>query len=133
LVRADTRGITIHDPALGERKLTLKEASPHFTGVALELTPAPGFRPRKERSDWKLRSLFKGQPGLWRAFSQMAVLSLVLEVFAILMPMLSQWVIDDVIVSRDTPLLAVLATSLGLLALMSLLTRLMRSWVVLGT
>lgn len=133
LVQADARHITVHDPALGERKLTLKEASPHFTGVALELAPAPGFRPRKERSDWKLRSLFKGQPGLWRAFSQMAVLSLVLEVFAILMPMLSQWVIDDVIVSRDTPLLAVLATSLGLLALMSLLTRLMRSWVVLGT
>ena len=133
LVHADTRHVTVHDPAVGERKLTLKEASPHFTGVALELAPAPGFRPRKERSDWKLRSLFKGQPGLWRAFSQMAVLSLVLEVFAILMPMLSQWVIDDVIVSRDTPLLAVLATSLGLLALMSLLTRLMRSWVVLGT
>lgn len=133
LVQADARHITVHDPALGERKLTLKEASPHFTGVALELAPAPGFRPRRERSDWKLRSLFKGQPGLWRAFSQMAVLSLVLEVFAILMPMLSQWVIDDVIVSRDTPLLAVLATSLGLLALMSLLTRLMRSWVVLGT
>ncbi len=133
LVQADARGITLHDPAVGERKLTLKEASPHFTGVALELAPAPGFRPRRERSDWQLRSLFKGQPGLWRAFSQMAVLSLVLEVFAILMPMLSQWVIDDVIVSRDTPLLAVLATSLGLLALMSLLTRLMRSWVVLGT
>lgn len=133
LVQADARHITIHDPAVGERKLTLKEASPHFTGVALELAPSQGFRPRKERSDWKLRSLFKGQPGLWRAFSQMAVLSLVLEVFAILMPMLSQWVIDDVIVSRDTPLLAVLATSLGLLALMSLLTRLMRSWVVLGT
>ncbi|MBT9608679.1 peptidase domain-containing ABC transporter [Aquabacterium sp.] len=133
LVQADARRITVHDPAMGERTLTLKEASPHFTGVALELAPAPGFRPRKERSDWKLRSLFKGQPGLWRAFSQMAVLSLVLEVFAILMPMLSQWVIDDVIVSRDTPLLAVLATSLGLLALMSLLTRLMRSWVVLGT
>jgi ATP-binding cassette, subfamily B, bacterial CvaB/MchF/RaxB len=133
LVRADARHITVHDPALGERTLTLNEVSPHFTGVALELAPAPGFRARKERSDWRLRSLFKGQPGLWRAFSQMAVLSLVLEVFAILMPMLSQWVIDDVIVSRDGPLLAVLATSLGLLAFMSLLTRLMRSWVVLGT
>lgn len=133
LVHADARRITVHDPAMGERTLTPQEVSPHFTGVALELAPAPGFRPRKERSDWQLRSLFKGQPGLWRAFSQMAVLSLVLEVFAILMPMLSQWVIDDVIVSRDTPLLAVLATSLGLLALMSLLTRLLRSWVVLGT
>lgn len=133
LVHADARRLVIHDPALGERTLTHKEASPHFTGVALELTPAASFRPRTETTPWRLRSLFKGQPGLGRAFSQMAVLSLVLEVFAILMPMLSQWVIDDVIVSRDTPLLTVLATSLGLLALMSLLTRLMRSWIVLGT
>ncbi len=132
LVKADAQRITIHDPAMGERTLTLKEASQHFTGVALELVPAAGFRARKERSRWRLRTLFAGQSGLWRAFSQMAVLSLVLEVFAILMPMLSQWVIDDVIVSRDTPLLAVLAGSLCLLALMSLLTRLMRGWIVLG-
>ena len=69
--------------------------------MALELTPAASFRPRTETTPWRLRSLFKGQPGLGRAFSQMAVLSLVLEVFAILMPMLSQWVIDDVIVSRE--------------------------------
>lgn len=132
LVRADARRIIIHDPAVGVRKMTLKEASPHFTGVALELMPSTSFRARKERTPWKLRSLFAGQSGLWRAFSQMAVLSLVLEVFAILMPMLSQWVIDDVIVSRDTPLLVVLAGSLCLLALMSLLTRLMRGWIVLG-
>ena len=132
LVRADARRIIIHDPAVGVRTMTLKEASPHFTGVALELMPSTSFRARKERTPWKLRSLFAGQSGLWRAFSQMAVLSLVLEVFAILMPMLSQWVIDDVIVSRDTPLLVVLAGSLCLLALMSLLTRLMRGWIVLG-
>lgn len=132
LVRADAGRIVIHDPALGVRTLSLKEASPHFTGVALELTPAAAFRPRRERTRWRLRSLFSGQQGLWRAFSQMAILSVVLEVFAILMPMLSQWVIDDVIVSRDTPLLTVLATALCLLALMSLMTRLMRSWVVLG-
>lgn len=132
LVKADAQRITIHDPAMGERTLTLKEASQHFTGVALELVPAAGFRARKERTQWRLRTLFAGQSGLWRAFSQMAVLSLVLEVFAILMPMLSQWVIDDVIVSHDTPLLAVLAGSLCLLALMSLLTRLMRGWIVLG-
>ena len=30
---------TIHDPAVGERKLALTELAKHFTGVALELTP----------------------------------------------------------------------------------------------
>jgi ATP-binding cassette subfamily B protein RaxB len=48
------------------------------------------------------------------------------------MPMLSQWIIDDVVVTRDAPLLAVLALGTFLLAVMSLGTRLLRNWVVLG-
>lgn len=133
LIQADARGITIHDPALGVRTLTMKEASPHFTGVALELAPSQGFKKKQDKTPFDLRVLFTGQVGLWRAFAQMALLSLVLEVFAILMPMLSQWVIDDVVVTRDAPLLTVLAVSTFLLAGMALATRLLRGWVVLGT
>ncbi len=132
LVRADATGITILDPAVGERRLTLKEASPHFTGVALELSPNAQFERKEEKTPFDLRVLFAGQRGLVKAFIQMSVLSVVLEVFAILMPMLSQWIIDDVVVTRDTPLLAVLALAIFLLALMSLGTRLLRSWIVLG-
>jgi ATP-binding cassette subfamily B protein RaxB len=132
LIKADARRITIHDPAVGERTLTMKEASPHFTGVALELAPSQAFQKKQDRTPFDLRVLFTGQRGLWRAFTQMVLLSLVLEVFAILMPMLSQWVIDDVVVSRDAPLLTVLALSTFLLAAMSLATRLLRGWVVLG-
>ncbi|MBI3380406.1 MAG: peptidase domain-containing ABC transporter [Aquabacterium sp.] len=133
LTKADARGITIHDPGLGERTLTMKEASPHFTGVALELAPSQGFQKKQDKTPFDLRVLFTGQAGLWRAFAQMALLSLVLEVFAILMPMLSQWIIDDVVVTRDAPLLTVLAVSTFLLAGMALATRLLRGWVVLGT
>ena len=133
LIKADAHGITIHDPALGERTLSMKEVSPHFTGVALELAPSPGFQKKQDKTPFDLRVLFTGQIGLWRAFAQMALLSLVLEVFAILMPMLSQWIIDDVVVTRDAPLLTVLAVSTFLLAGMALATRLLRGWVVLGT
>ncbi|AWI52286.1 ABC transporter [Aquabacterium olei] len=133
LVAVDGQRVTVHDPAVGERRMSLAEAGRHFTGVALELSPAAAFQPRRERTPWRLRSLFAGHPGLGRSFAQMAVLSVVLEVFTLLMPLLSQWVIDDVIVSRDQPLLVVLALALGLLALMSLATRLLRSWVALGT
>ncbi len=132
LVRADAKRITVHDPAVGERTLTLKEASPHFTGVALELSPTQGFEKKTEKTPFDLRVLFAGQRGLWRAFGQMAVLSLVLETFSILMPMLSQWVIDDVVVTRDTPLLTVLCLAMFLLAFMALCTRLLRGWIVLG-
>jgi ATP-binding cassette subfamily B protein RaxB len=132
LTKANDQRITILDPAVGERTLTIKEASPHFTGVALELAPSPGFQKKKDKTPFDLRVLFTGQKGLWRAFGQMAALSLVLEVFGILMPMLSQWIIDDVVVTRDAPLLAVLALGTFLLAVMGLGTRLLRGWVVLG-
>ena len=132
LTKANSQRITILDPALGERTLTLKEASPHFTGVALELSPSTSFEKKQEKTPFSLRLLFTGQRGLWRAFGQMALLSIVLEVFGILMPMLSQWIIDDVVVTRDAPLLAVLAIGIFLLAVMSLGTRLVRTWIVLG-
>ena len=37
----------ILDPARGERRLSLAEVSAHFTGIALELEPAAGFRPAR--------------------------------------------------------------------------------------
>ncbi|NBD21184.1 ATP-binding cassette domain-containing protein [Aquabacterium fontiphilum] len=132
LVKADARQLTIHDPAVGERTLSMKEASPHFTGVALELTPSTGFQRQEDKTPFDLRTLFAGQSGLGRAFAQMAVLSIVLEVFVILMPMLSQWIIDDVVVTRDAPLLVVLTVATAMLGLMALGTRLLRSWIVLG-
>ncbi|MGH6645781.1 peptidase domain-containing ABC transporter [Aquabacterium sp.] len=132
LTHADAQRITILDPAIGERTLSTKEVSPHFTGVALEMSPSTSFEKKQEKTPFNLRLLFTGQKGLWRAFAQMALLSVVLEVFGILMPMLSQWIIDDVVVTRDAPLLAVLAIGIFLLAVMSLGTRLVRTWIVLG-
>ena len=132
LTKADDQRITILDPAIGERTLSMKEVSPHFTGVALEMSPSTSFEKKQEKTPFSLRLLFTGQRGLWRAFAQMALLSIVLELFGILLPMLSQWIIDDVVVTRDAPLLAVLAIGIFLLAVMSLATRLVRSWIVLG-
>ncbi|OFJ47196.1 hypothetical protein BA896_023460 [Janthinobacterium lividum] len=37
----------VHDPAVGERKITLKEFAKHFTGIALEISPGSDFRKKK--------------------------------------------------------------------------------------
>jgi ATP-binding cassette, subfamily B, bacterial CvaB/MchF/RaxB len=42
LKKISRKGAVIHDPAGGVRTLTIAELSPHFTGVALELTPTHG-------------------------------------------------------------------------------------------
>lgn len=45
-----SRDVTIFDPAAGKRVMSFAEASKHFTGVALELTPSARFKKRNESS-----------------------------------------------------------------------------------
>ena len=50
VLKAVTRkGLVIHDPASGERRFLVAEASKHLTGVALELLPTEGFISKDER------------------------------------------------------------------------------------
>ena len=68
--------ITVHDPARGRRVLTLKEASDHYTGVAMELTPATGFAERDEREKISAWQLVRMATGLKGAVTQVLLLSL---------------------------------------------------------
>lgn len=47
-------GLVIHDPDKGRIKVSLEEAGKHFTGVAVEMTPAGNFSPRDERKKIRL-------------------------------------------------------------------------------
>jgi len=129
------RGLTIHDPARGERCIGLHEASKHFTGVALELAPAAGFRPVEERQRISVRQLFGRLSGLKVALTQVLVLAAALEVFAIAAPLYTQVVIDSAIVSDDRDLLTVLGLGFLLLGLLQTVFTAGRSWLVtvLGT
>jgi hypothetical protein len=49
--------LLIHDPARGARRIKLEDASRHFTGVVLELTPAGGFAPADEKRHVTVRQL----------------------------------------------------------------------------
>jgi len=126
------RGIAlIHDPARGMRRLGLDEVSRHFTGVALELQPAPGFLPVQERQRITLRQLLGPVTGLKRSLAQILVLALALEGFVLLSPFFMQWVVDGVVVSGDRDLLLTLAIGFGLLVLIQVATAAARSWAVL--
>jgi len=123
--------VTIHDPAHGERRLTLAEVSPHFTGVALELVPGPGFEARRERQPVRWRDLLGPVSGLKRALVQVLLLALALELFVLLTPFFMQWVVDDVLVSGDRDLLFTLGVGFALLVGIQVLTAGARAWAVL--
>ncbi len=119
------------DPAVGERKVTLEEASQHFTGVALELNPNPDFKAKDERKQVNLRDLTGPIIGLRRAIVQVIALAFALEVFVIVAPLLNQFVIDDVIVSGDRELLVVLVFGFALLMVTQTAIGLARSWFLM--
>ena len=131
LAKADARGICVYDPAFGKRRLGYREASEHFTGVALELIPAPEFRPREAAPALSLRRLTGRITGLWRALALLLLLSLALQVFVVAGPFFLQWVVDQVLVSSDRDLLTLLAVAFGLLLLLRTGTAVLRGWAVI--
>jgi hypothetical protein len=127
---AGQQGAVIHDPARGVRKLSNAEISKHFTGVALECTPSADFKPVKARESISLRALTGKIKGLPRALIQIFALALALEVFALVGPFYMQWVLDQVLVSADKSLLALLG--IGFIAVVIFQTAIsaVRSWTV---
>ncbi|AKC85667.1 peptidase domain-containing ABC transporter [Pseudoxanthomonas suwonensis] len=130
LARVGKSRVTILDPAVGERKLSLAEVSGHFSGVALELTPTAEFRPRQAAPAVSARQLTGPIGGLWSALAQILLLSVALQVFVVLAPFLMQWVVDQVLVSADKDLLTVLGLGFGLVLLLQIGIGLLRGWSV---
>ena len=124
-------GIEIHDPAQGKRTLKYAEASKHFTGVALELTPDIQFEKKEEKQQLKLRTLFGKVTGLKKSLLQVFLLAGALEVFGIVAPFFSQWIIDDALVSGDQDLLTILVVGVLFVSIIRMTVGLIRSWVVM--
>jgi len=125
------KGAVILDPAVGERRLSLAEISRHFTGVALELTPNADFQPEKPAPRVRLSALTGRVRGLKRSLLQIFAVALVLQLFAIVAPLLNQLVIDDVLASGDRDLLSLLVLGFGLLLVVQTAIGLARSWMVM--
>jgi ATP-binding cassette, subfamily B, bacterial CvaB/MchF/RaxB len=130
LTKADAKGITIHDPAHGAQTLSYEQTSPHFTGVALEVTPTPEFKPVQETRRVSLRALMGNVVGLKRSMVHILALCLVLELFAVISPLFTQWVVDNAIVSADRSLITTIAVGFLLVIVMRECVGALRSWVV---
>ena len=131
LTTVTAKGVVIHDPARGVRRLSTAEVSKAFTGVVLELTPAADFKPLVQKQTVTLRQLLGRVSGLKRSLLQIFALALALEAFMLLSPFFMQWVVDGVLVSADRDLLVTLGLGFGLLVLIQVGVGAIRSWAVL--
>lgn len=126
----ERRHVVIHNPAVGARRYLLKEASPHLSGVALELWPAESFEPRRLARRTRLTDFWSKSRGLTTSVVQVLVLSLVLQLVALASPFYMQLVVDEAIVKRDLDLVSVLALGFFLLTLIRVGTTALRGWVL---
>jgi len=123
-------GVVLHDPALGEKRMSWAEACKHLTGVALELTPTSDFERKDERSRLALSTFLKQASGAKHAVLQLLALSLALELLVIAGPFYLQLTVDEVISRGDVDLLVVLALGFALVAALTVAVTWLRSVIV---
>ena len=119
----------ILDPARERRWWRFDQLDPHFTGVALELTPVAQFQPEDLRGSLPLKPIARSFRRLGRTLAGLTVIALALEALSLAPPILSQILIDEVTASRDSRLLRSVLLAMGLLALVVIPLQLLQSWI----
>ena len=132
LRRVKGRYLELHDPARGLIKMTLPEASGHFTGIALELTPTHQFEIKDQRKKINLADLTGKTHGLKVSLARIFFFAVTLEIMVLVGPLLNQIVIDEVLVTLDTGLLTVIVIALLLITIIQLLLGLAKQWATLA-
>lgn len=123
--------VTVIDPAAGTRHLSRSDVGGSFTGVALELAPAPEFAIKKDVQTLRLSAFLPAFRGLGRPLAVVFVLTLALQAFALLMPLNTQFTVDQGIRQGDMSIVALLAVGFGLVSIVSALTGYFRTLLVL--
>lgn len=121
--------IVINDPVSGRARISMAEVGRMFTGVALELSRAPDFVKRKERSPLSVFSWFQWTPQLASPLGQLLMLSVLLQGYIIASPLYLQTVVDQVAQKGDANLLIVLAIGFGAACVFNAVANLLRDVV----
>ncbi|MCH8334279.1 MAG: peptidase domain-containing ABC transporter [Proteobacteria bacterium] len=133
LVRYGRRHYLIHDPATGRRKVGPAEFDESFTGVALELLPARGFRRQSERVTLSFVDFAGSFRHLYRYLGLMLCLLLSTQVLALAPPIATQILIDELVLGQDRQWLYRALGGLALIMLTGVMLDGLRRWISLFT
>jgi ATP-binding cassette subfamily B protein RaxB len=101
LVRVKRGKAIVYDPACGKRVVRFEELDHNFTGVAVELTPARDFD--RDLKEHRVRFLdFVGSfKYLARYLCMMLALLITIQIIALVPPVVTQLLIDEVVLGQD--------------------------------
>lgn len=128
------RNCIIHDPAIGRRVIPLQQVSRHFTGVALQLWPGAQVAPAAPVTP-KLRisEMFRYIQGLKTALVKLFCLSLLVEMFSLIMPLGNQFIMDHVLPAQDIGLLTLICMAMFLMVITQTVIAVLRAWLTMTT
>jgi ATP-binding cassette subfamily B protein RaxB len=123
------QGIVVMDPAAGRVMVSWAEVDRAFTGVALELRPTERWRTRVAPVRKVSILDYIGPFKQWRpSISVIIALSLLLEVFVLLLPLQLQMSIDNAIQVSDGRLAWVMGVAFGIVVLVQAAISAIRAW-----
>lgn len=123
LEKSKGRWFHINDPARGKRRLDADEMSIAFTGIALELSPVAKFQRTEKSPRLRIQGFLSGITGLRRSLTSLFVVAMTLECLSLILPQITQWVVDSVVSSGDQDILLLAVLMGAILTLASVLLR----------
>lgn len=124
----------IHDPAIGRRVMPLQEVSRHFTGVALQLWPGAKFTSAAPvMPKLGIREMFRDIHGLKTALVKLFCLSLLVEMFSLIMPLGNQFIMDHVLPAQDIGLLTLICIAMFMMVITQTVISILRAWLAMTT
>ena len=125
-----SKGVRVVDPAGGRKLVPLERLREKFTGVALIFEPGEGFV-SGGRAPASLRAFLVQLAGHRAVIARAVVLSVMLQLFALALPVALGLLVDRVVPFGDTGLLGVIAVGLAAVVGFHVLTLLLRSFILL--
>jgi ATP-binding cassette subfamily B protein len=121
--------VIVADPAIGRRILTHKEFLDGWAGYTLLLRPTALLKdaPEAEHNFWKFLELLKPH---WLVLLEIAIASIAIQVFGLVIPLFTQLLLDRVVVERSTLTLTAIGAGLLLFSLFHVIMSSLRRYLI---
>jgi len=123
--------VDVVDPARGRRRLTSAEFDNSFTGVVIMLEPGVHFDRKSQVEHISLgKYLVQYVKQAPTTLLQVFGASILLQVFGLVLPLLTKFVVDSVLSFKINSVMTLLGVGMAMLVLAQVVTTLLREWLL---
>lgn len=130
--RWSQKGVDVVDPAQGRRHLSHEEFDKSFTGVAITLEPGVHFDCEVSSPKLSMRDyIFQYAKQMPMALVEIVGISLLLLGFGLISPLMTKFILDDVLPMKVSSLIILLTAGLVMMVITQTVATLLRGWLLI--